>query len=339
VTIADAVMLDDAKKHVDTPIKRYYACLATHQGIKDCPVIPPTCIPPRDDDALGGHAVMALPGIKGDKQPRPFAAWQAREQALYEQLVSGNIPWHLRRFTKVSQSLKDKKGVAHEVTYWVMPDYVAVGSSSDYVTVPIGGVMAQRVADAFGCVLPTAKIVWDLLEKYDTRLRFRLRARPYWRLADPKERDRVSAEDKVKYDGKEQASTWAYVEYSDAMQERIRAVLRERELPRWTLITGYRKEVVISKALESDKRKLDFFGGWRGKDQQQKLWQGTPPGLADHGGHEATFADYSHGVRLVRRRVVIDGQDHDIRRVLSDPVLGAMLDLQAPVDLAKARYA
>ena len=40
-----------------------------------------------------------------------------------------------------------------------MPDYLAVGSDADFVRVPMTPQTAQRVADAFGCALPTRKIV------------------------------------------------------------------------------------------------------------------------------------------------------------------------------------
>src|SRR5207249_1090590 len=45
----------------------------------------------------------------------------------------------------------------------VMPDYLAVGSNADWVRVPMNPYTAQRIADAFGCQLPTTRIadeVW-----------------------------------------------------------------------------------------------------------------------------------------------------------------------------------
>ena len=44
-------------------------------------------------------------------------------------------------------------------TIEVMPDYLAVGSDDDFVRMPMRPQTAQQIADAFGCVLPTRKIV------------------------------------------------------------------------------------------------------------------------------------------------------------------------------------
>ena len=112
------------------PLNEYYACLSTHMGIKVCPAIGPMCIPPRKSDALGGHAVMALPNVKGEKEPGG-KAWKAREDRCSKQLAAGNLPTFLRTLKKVSLRLKDRNGTEHDVEYFVMPDYLAVGSDTD----------------------------------------------------------------------------------------------------------------------------------------------------------------------------------------------------------------
>ncbi|MEX1740884.1 hypothetical protein WMQ22_25305, partial [Escherichia coli] len=40
-----------------------------------------------------------------------------------------------------------------------MPDYLAVGNNQDFIRFPMTPQTAQRIADAFGCSLPTKKMV------------------------------------------------------------------------------------------------------------------------------------------------------------------------------------
>lgn len=326
-----AAALDDRRS-------TYYACLAAHKGMNTCPAIPPLCIPPRQSGALAGSAVMAKNGVAGEKEPKSGPSWKAREDGICEEIVAGNIPSFLRTLKKVSLKLKDRKGSEHDVDLFVMPDYLAVGSDADFVTVPLDGVTAQRVADAFGCVLPTAKIVWEVHGKADVRLT--VRPRPYAAIAnkDPG----VSKADHAKFDGKDQDSTWAYVEYDREMRDAIRQKLADAGMTRAALVSGYRKDVITTKALEQDASKLCFFGGWlkwtNKQGEKREILQGREGGYPQQGPHHARYADYSHGVRLVSSRVVIDGKDHSIATVMADPVLGPMLAHEAPFNLVSAHY-
>ena len=56
--------------------------------------------------------------------------------------------------------LKDPvDGHSHAASLLVLPDYLAVGSNEDYFLTPMSPLLAQRIADATGCILPTKKIV------------------------------------------------------------------------------------------------------------------------------------------------------------------------------------
>jgi len=41
--------------------------------------------------------------------------------------------------------------------------------------------------------------------------------------------------------------------------------------------------------------------------------------------HVNTYVDYSHGARLVSRRVLVDGRDRDLGELLQDPNLAPLL--------------
>ena len=47
--------------------------------------------------------------------------------------------------------------------------------------------------------------------------------------------------------------------------------------------------------------------------------------LALYAGHVNWYVDYSHGVRLIKRNIRVNGKDYDYIKVLQDPVLYKLL--------------
>jgi N-acetylmuramoyl-L-alanine amidase len=301
----------------------YLACLREVKGMRSCPAVPPLCMRPRPAQALPGSEAIRLPAIWGEREPTGRGGWAQRDEALLEQIVGGNLPEFLRRFVPVTVNSADGR---HSITYHVMPDYVAVGSDADHVSVPLGGPMAERLADALGCILPTAKMVWDI---HQQAVHVPLEPRNY-----------AGAKDQATK--LKQASTWAYEEYSRAIQRSIERALAAAGKARGALVAGHRKDVVIGTDLPAQRDKLLFFGGWlrnRRKDGSwQAVLQGRDGGFGQTGPHFAFYADYSHGVRLVSRAVTVDGQARDIGTVLKDKELCGMLLHGGPLDLHRARY-
>ena len=52
--------------------------------------------------------------------------------------------------------------------------------------------------------------------------------------------------------------------------------------------------------------------------------------------HEASYADYSHGIRLVNQTVNVDGVDMPISQVLADPQLSHLLSDEGPIANTRA---
>ena len=116
-------------------------------------VQPAPTIPKRPTDAVAGSAFFdKLVGLSPAE----------REEAIAHDVCRGNIPDFLRTFQKVAVRARDAKGKEHGATIEVMPDYLAIGSDSDFVRVPMTPMTAARIADAFGCALPTRKIVEEV---------------------------------------------------------------------------------------------------------------------------------------------------------------------------------
>jgi hypothetical protein len=97
--------------------------------------------------------------------------------------------------------------------------------------------------------------------------------------------------------------------------------------PLGALAAGIKKDVVVTNRLVERPDHVAIYG-WHRLD-------GTPiqPLTTVH---VNWYVDYSHGIRLVKRTVLVDGNPRDIRDVLADPVLHPLLSDEGPI--AKPYY-
>ena len=93
--------------------------------------------------------------------------------------------------------------------------------------------------------------------------------------------------------------------------------------PLGLLIAGDKKDVVISNKLKEKPNKVAIYG-WHKPDGKpiQPLYTG----------HGDFYADYSHGIRLVKKTVVVDGKKMAIERLLKDPELSVLLSDEGPIE-------
>lgn len=225
-------------------------------------VQPSSGIPPRPADAVGGAAFMK----SVEELPR-----DAREEAIAAELLRGNLPEFLRKFVPLTLTA-DK----HTAQVEVMSDYLAVGSDADFVRVPINPLTAQRVADAFGCALPTRKVVDAAYREAAVKLEPR-----------PLTEAREAVTTFVRHHG---------------IIEGQRA---GRELG--LLVAGIKKDVIVTNRLEERANRVAIYG-WHKLD-------GVPIQPVNVS-HVDWYVDYSHGVRLMKRAVTVDGKVRDARHVL-----------------------
>src|SRR4029077_9449404 len=83
----------------------------------------------------------------------------ARDAEVRRALLAGNLPEHLRHLAPVTLEGRGRAGAPLTVTFCVMRDYLAVGSDSDSLIVPMGLPTALDVAAEFDSVLPTPRLV------------------------------------------------------------------------------------------------------------------------------------------------------------------------------------
>lgn len=112
---------------------------------------------PRDEDRITGTQFLeSLRGLTREQV----------EERIFQEVTRGNIPDFLRPenfFELAVNGTVDGQEV--EIRIQVAIDYLAVGTNEDYVRVPVSPLLAQRIADRFGYVLPTERVVRILDEE------------------------------------------------------------------------------------------------------------------------------------------------------------------------------
>lgn len=185
-----------------------------------------------------------------------------------------------------------------KATYHVLPDYLAVGTDDDYFLVPLTPHAAQEIADALDCILPTPKMVDD-----------------------------IYAAATVKLTPAPIPPTPAMTTVPVFIQHDEMVLKQRKEQPRDGLVAGHKKDVVIAKLILNAPGKVAIYG-WHKPDGK--------PIQPLYAGHASSWADYSHGIRLVQRKMTVNEQPRRIEDVLADPKLAALLSHEGP--LPQSRY-
>lgn len=250
-------------------------------------------IPLRSPLAPGGLAFM---------KSVTHLRFEDREAAIAHQISTGNIPGFLRKLKMIAGEFADANGHSHQVQYHVMPDYLAIGSDSDYCRIPMGPLTAQKLADQFAASLPTRKLVDHIHHNADIKLE----PVTYYPVGNANER------------------VEKFVEHHQAIEK----LSRQADGRAGQLISGIKKDLVLSNLNFDPKRPNHVtIYGWHRLDGKAIQPQTNI--------HVDWYVDYSHGVRLLQRKIFIDGQENDLTKVLTDSVLYRILsdeDYPMPVE-------
>lgn len=247
-------------------------------------------VPLRSPSAPGGSQFMdSLKQMSRDE----------KQAAILNELRKGNLPYFLRKLKTLELTTADGDGKMHRVKYRVMPDYLAVGSDSDYCRIPVTPAVAQQVANQFGATLPTRKLVDHIYREAEIKIA------PV--TYTPVERQNETIE--------------KFVLHNSAIeQQRVEA----GGVP-GQLIAGHKKDVVLSnKIVDPARPNHVVIYGWHKLDgiRIQPLTNI----------HIDWYVDYSHGARLIDSEIFIDEERTTVQAVLRDPVLYKLLsDEDAPM--------
>lgn len=269
---------------------------------------PPGSIPARDlitaDEARrsterrsnGAEGLAALPPRSADaptgsqflERTRGMSRAQ-REAAILREIEQGNVPDFLRQMREVKVETTGRDGQRHTGVVKVAPDYLAIGSNEDFVRIPMSPQTAQRIAELTGTQLPTRKLVNDIHHQADVQLR------PQPLPAGPQ----MMSND-----------------YYRTHQSRVEQQRLERGGELGELTSGHKKDIVATNALDQRPDRVAIYGWHQGNGRPIQPLSTI---------HEDTYADYSHGARLIGGTMIVDGVERPISEVMRDPNLAGLV--------------
>jgi hypothetical protein len=237
-------------------------------------------IPPRSSQALTGSKFADYISKMNSQQ---------REQAILSELLDGNLPNFLRKLVPLELKHVLANGKTLTATIFVMPEYLAIGSDNDFLRIPMNLYTASAIAAHFGFVLPTRKIVDAIYDQSS-----------YHFVPEPMT------------PGPQMRSTEYYRIHNEMIDKQSRA----HGILVGALVSGHKKDVVITNRLARSHGRIAIYGWHRGSSAP------IQPLSTVHG---AGYADYSHGIRLVSEVALVDGKIRSVYDILQDPLLAKVL--------------
>lgn len=217
-----------------------------------------------------------------------------RERWIYAEIIIGNVPTWLRTLKPITVSAG-----GNTATYHVTPDYLAVGSDTDYFLTPMTPLLAQRLADRLGATLPTRKMVNQIW----TNAAVKLSPSP------------IPPSD-------EMITVPVFAQHNAMVRTQRDATTNTH--PLGALVAGTKKDVIISNEITNrpPPPRVVIYG-WHYPDGSfiQPL----------SAVHENTYADYSHGIRLVQTNLLLNGAPSTVAAVLASPTLNSLLSDEGPI--------
>lgn len=246
-------------------------------------------IPARSEDATTASAFV---DDAVERWERPVGAGQAHFALLLrereEAIVAEVLAGNVPSFGRVFWEIPLMHlAPEHTASVWAAADYLAIGSDDDFLRVPLSPISATTLADQLRCVLPTKRVV-DAIYAAEGAARLPAIAMP-----PP---------------GPEMTS----LRRAKAHHDRIEAA---RTFAPGELAAGHKKDVVIASRMAETVDRVAIYGFFeRGKAIQSLQLP-----------HPDWYSDYSHGIRLVRDTMLVDGEERLVEDVLRDPVLYRLL--------------
>lgn len=245
---------------------------------------------PSEPSGLGG-AGSAQTRITGSAfyQQAISYNWKQRDSLATAVFLQGDVPDFYKGFVRIKSSFTDSLKQDHRIEYEVAPDYLSIGTNEDWARVPLTPMAAQAIADSLHCFLPTRKMVNEIYEQSKVKLA--------------------------------PVPMYAFRDSSVTMWQHHLIIEGQRQ-GRKGLIAGIKKDVVISNVVsQHSKQNRVAIYGWHllnGKAIQPL-----------YAGHVNWYVDYSHGIRLIKRTVKVDGKKMDYKDVLRNPLLSGLLTDEA----------
>lgn len=240
-------------------------------------------LPARQSNALTGSQFVATISSAG-------LSLTNRENMIYSEISNGNVPNFYRNLVGVTSS-GTVSGQSQSVTYYVIPDYLAVGTDTNYFLCPMSPMLATNIADLTGCTLPTRKMVNDIWSAATVKL-------------SPSS---IAASGSM-------TTVPVFNDHNTTVKGQRNAVVTT--YPLGQLVSGDKKDVVISNQIYTNANRVVIYG-WH-------YTSGTAIQPLSNV-HADTYMDYSHGIRLVQNAVVYNGTATTVKAILQSGTLNPLL--------------
>lgn len=226
----------------------------------------------------------------------------AREDTIFNEIKKGNVPNFLRTLVSVYDTIV-VANVTYYVNYFVTPDYFALGCDSDYFLCPMTPLLAQKVADYMGFSLPTRKMS-DVIWK-----NARVKMSPQTIPPSP------------------QMTTIPVFATHDSMVWAQRQTFLPQH-PLGELVAGDKKDVILSNHIYGNPApgRVVIYG-WH--------YQNGTPIQPLYYGHEETYADYSHGIRMIQNELLVNGCTKTMQEILTSTTLNSLLSDEGAITVPR----
>ena len=225
----------------------------------------------------------------------------AREKLIYTEVKNGNIPSFLRKLKPI-QIEKIITGTNYKLKFYVLPDYLSIGTDSNFFYIPTTPMLAQQIADLTGSLLPTKAMVDEIY----TNAKIKLEPQP---IAPSKEMITVPV----------------FIAHNQMVLNQLEA-FKEKHLQS-ELTAGNKKDIIISNKIYGQPTQRVVIYGWHKLDG--KAIQPV------YNKHTNSWADYSHGVRLISNIGYLNGKRIKLTDLLKDQVLHELLSDEGVIPTAK----
>ncbi len=238
-------------------------------------------LPERNADARNGSELIQLLAPLNLRE---------REEIIYSEVISGNVPSFLRQLKPISLEI-ESNGFTWNLRYYVMPEYMALGSDEDYFLIPMTPIVAQDIADSLGLSIVTRKMVDDIWQHADMTIE------PIPIPPSPK-----------------MVTIPVFAHHNEIIwSQRINKI---EQFPLGSLVAGQKKDVVLSNRILDHQNNVVIYG-WHQSNGQ--------PIQPLYSGHANWYADYSHGIRFAHEKCLLNGEVRYLSDLLKDTELYHLL--------------
>jgi len=222
-----------------------------------------------------------------------FSYGDEREQYIMDHYLGGHIPSSCRNFFPIQIEFSGaiSKSMKKAILY-VAGEYISLGTDEKYIRCPLNPLTAQKIADLMGCVLPTPAIVDAIWKTSHIKL-------PPLPWGPPYNASMMSSNRIIKH--------------SNKIDDQLEKCGID---PSGDILAGHKKDVVMHNILKLHSNKVAIYG-WHqsnGIPIQGLYYSNATHTKNPYTGHVNTYADYSHGIRLVDQEVWIDDNQGNIEK-------------------------